>query len=126
MLAPVIFRGLLVSNLVQKRRERPVIGIPDDGEISIAAHLARLAPAAPPLVAVVTENALLCASLARGSSVIWGPHIRPEVLDLVKMLRRMGARIEVFGQERIEVEGAVELDGTNHDVIADNMEALPL
>jgi UDP-N-acetylglucosamine 1-carboxyvinyltransferase len=71
-----------------------------------------------------TENALLCASLARGSSVIWGPHIRPEILDLVEMLRRMGARIEVFGQERIEVEGAVELDGTDHDVIVDNMEAL--
>jgi UDP-N-acetylglucosamine 1-carboxyvinyltransferase len=71
-----------------------------------------------------TENALLCAALARGRSVIWGPHIRPEILDLIAMLRKMGARISVFGQERIELEGAEALGGADHDVIPDNMEAL--
>ncbi len=71
-----------------------------------------------------TENALLCATLARGRTVIWGPHIRPEILDLVAMLRRMGAGIEVFGQERIEVAGVEALGGADHDVIPDNMEAL--
>ena len=71
-----------------------------------------------------TENALICASLARGQSVIWGPHIRPEILDLIAMLHSMGARIAVFGQERIEVTGVEALSGTDHTVIPDNMEAL--
>lgn len=71
-----------------------------------------------------TENALICASLARGRSVIWGPHIRPEIMDLIAMLRQMGAGIEVFGQERIEVEGRERLGGADHRVLPDNMEAL--
>lgn len=71
-----------------------------------------------------TENALLAASLARGVSRIWNPHIRPEILDLIAMLRTMGAGIRVFGQEHIEVTGAEGLGGTEHRVIPDNMEAV--
>ncbi|MEC9433894.1 MAG: UDP-N-acetylglucosamine 1-carboxyvinyltransferase [Pseudomonadota bacterium] len=71
-----------------------------------------------------TENALISASLARGKTVIWGPHIRPEIMDLISMLRQMGAGIEVFGQERIEVEGRERLGGADHRVLPDNMEAL--
>ncbi len=71
-----------------------------------------------------TENALLAASLARGTSRIWNPHIRPEILDLIELLRSMGAEIRVFGQEHIEVTGCERLDGANHRVIPDNVEAL--
>lgn len=71
-----------------------------------------------------TENAILCASLAEGTSRIWNPHIRPEILDLIAMLRSMGAKIEVFGQEHIEVTGVEALGGCTHRVIADNMEAI--
>lgn len=71
-----------------------------------------------------TENALLCGALARGRTVLWGPHIRPEILDLVAMLREMGARIAVYGQERIEIDGVDALGGADHRVIPDNMEAL--
>ena len=71
-----------------------------------------------------TENAILCASLAEGTSTIWNPHIRPEIIDLIEMLRSMGANISVFGQERIEVVGVEALKGTKHTVIADNMEAI--
>lgn len=71
-----------------------------------------------------TENAILCGSLASGSTRIWNPHIRPEILDLVALLRKMGAKIEVFGQERIEIEGVEELHGAEHKVIPDNMEAI--
>jgi len=71
-----------------------------------------------------TENALLCGALAKGRTVLWGPHIRPEILDLVAMLRAMGARITVYGQERIEIDGVDALGGTDHRVIPDNMEAL--
>jgi UDP-N-acetylglucosamine 1-carboxyvinyltransferase len=71
-----------------------------------------------------TENALLCASLAKGETRIWNPHVRPEILDLIKLLRSMGAIIEVFGQESIQVIGVRELDGAQHWTISDNMEAL--
>jgi len=71
-----------------------------------------------------TENAILAASLAEGVTNIWNPHIRPEVLDLISMLNSMGARIKVFGQERIEVHGVEKLCGSNYEVMPDNMEAL--
>ncbi len=71
-----------------------------------------------------TENALLCASLARGETRLWNPHVRPEILDLIKLLRAMGATIDVFGQESIRIIGAPSLGGARHWTIADNMEAL--
>lgn len=71
-----------------------------------------------------TENAIMSASLAEGKSTIWNPHIRPEILDLIDMLNKMGARIEVRGNESIVVEGVEKLKGTSHRVIPDNMEAL--
>lgn len=71
-----------------------------------------------------TENALLAGSLARGVTRIWNPHIRPEILDLITLLRKMGAGIRVFGQEHIEVTGVEVLGGAEHAVIADNMEAI--
>jgi UDP-N-acetylglucosamine 1-carboxyvinyltransferase len=71
-----------------------------------------------------TENAILAASLARGVTRIWNPHVRPEILDLIALLRRMGAQIRVFGQEHIEITGVEGLHGAEHRVIADNMEAI--
>lgn len=71
-----------------------------------------------------TENALLCGCLARGTTRIWNPHIRPEILDLIAFLRRMGAEIRVFGQEHIEVTGQTRLNGARHRVIPDNIEAM--
>lgn len=71
-----------------------------------------------------TENALLASSLARGVTRIWNPHIRPEILDLIALLRKMGANIRVFGQEHIEVTGVEGLGGAEHAVIPDNMEAI--
>ena len=71
-----------------------------------------------------TENAILCGSLAKGKTTIWGPHIRPEIIDLIDMLNKMGADIKVSGQERIEINGVESLSGTSHRVIPDNMEAL--
>ncbi|WP_263970649.1 UDP-N-acetylglucosamine 1-carboxyvinyltransferase [Leptolyngbya sp. KIOST-1] len=71
-----------------------------------------------------TENSIICACLAKGRTRIWGPHIRPEIQDLVKFLNSLGAKIEVRGQESIIVEGVNELGGVTHRVIADNVEAL--
>jgi len=71
-----------------------------------------------------TENAILMGTLAKGKTTIWNPHIRPEIMDLISMLKSMGANITVNGQESIVVEGVDALYGTKHQCIPDNMEAL--
>lgn len=71
-----------------------------------------------------TENAILCGTLAIGKTTIWNPHIRPEILDLIDMLQDMGAKIKVFGQKCIEIEGVDYLHNVKHTVIPDNMEAI--
>lgn len=71
-----------------------------------------------------TENAIICATLATGESTIWNPHIRPEIIDLISMLNKMGAKIKVYGQKCIVIKGVEELGGVQHSVMPDNMEAL--
>ncbi|WP_255566896.1 UDP-N-acetylglucosamine 1-carboxyvinyltransferase [Flavobacterium litorale] len=71
-----------------------------------------------------TENTIIASSLAKGKTVLYNPHIRPEIMDLIEMLNKMGAKITVFGQRSIEIEGVDYLSGTKHAVIPDNMEAL--
>jgi len=71
-----------------------------------------------------TENAIICGTLAKGTTTVWNPHIRPEIMDLIDMLRKMGAKIQVYGQKCIEITGQSRLTGTKHTVIPDNMEAL--
>lgn len=71
-----------------------------------------------------TENAIICASIADGLTTLWNPHIRPEIMDLIDMLSKMGAKIQVFGQKCIVIKGVSRLEGVKHSVIPDNMEAL--
>lgn len=71
-----------------------------------------------------TENAILCGTLAEGRTTIWNPHIRPEILDLIEMLCKMGAKIEVFGQKCIVIDSVEQLHGVKHTVVPDNMEAI--
>ena len=72
-----------------------------------------------------TENAILMSTIAEGSSRIWNPHIRPEILDLIKLLNKMGADIKVNGSESIIINGKSNLDNNIiHKSISDNMQAL--
>ncbi|GGH32353.1 UDP-N-acetylglucosamine 1-carboxyvinyltransferase [Sphingobacterium alkalisoli] len=71
-----------------------------------------------------TENSIICATLAKGTTTLWNPHIRPEIMDLIDMLNKMGAKITVFGQKCIIIEGVERLFTVKHSVIPDNMEAL--
>lgn len=72
-----------------------------------------------------TENAIIMASLAEGTSRIWNPHIRPEILDLIALINKMGAKISVNGQESIIIEGVSKLNReVNHCALSDNMQAL--
>lgn len=71
-----------------------------------------------------TENSIIAGSLAQGTTTVYNPHIRPEIMDLVDMLNKMGAKITVYGQKCIVIEGVEGLSGVKHSVIPDNMEAL--
>jgi UDP-N-acetylglucosamine 1-carboxyvinyltransferase len=71
-----------------------------------------------------TENSIICATLAKGKTTVWNPHIRPEIMDLIDMLTKMGAKIRVYGQKCIVIEGVERLSAVKHSVIPDNMEAL--
>jgi len=71
-----------------------------------------------------TENSIICATLAKGTTTVWNPHIRPEIIDLIDMLTKMGAKIRVYGQKCIVVEGVKRISAVKHSVIPDNMEAL--
>lgn len=71
-----------------------------------------------------TENALLCASIARGVTVIRNAYISPEVSDLIQCLIAMGADIVCEGNSRITVTGKARLRGTSYRLIPDRIEAL--
>lgn len=71
-----------------------------------------------------TENALICASIAKGRTEIINAYITPEVEDLIDFLRRMGSNIEVNGSSNIVVQGVEHLKGTIKSVMYDRIEAL--
>ena len=70
-----------------------------------------------------TENALLAAVLARGTTVIENAAQEPETDDLVAMLGAMGAQIERTAPHRLEIEGVDRLGGVEHRVMGDRLEA---
>jgi UDP-N-acetylglucosamine 1-carboxyvinyltransferase len=70
-----------------------------------------------------TENLMMAAALAEGTTVIENAAREPEVTDLARLLSAMGARIEGAGTERVEIEGVPELGGARHRVIPDRIEA---
>jgi UDP-N-acetylglucosamine 1-carboxyvinyltransferase len=70
-----------------------------------------------------TENAMLAATLARGSTVLKNAAREPEVADLARLLRAMGARIQGEGTESIAIEGVAALHGASHAVLPDRIEA---
>lgn len=69
-----------------------------------------------------TENLLMAATLARGTTVINNAAREPEIVDLAHCLRAMGAQIDGEGTSRIEIQGVDALHGATHRVIADRIE----
>ena len=70
-----------------------------------------------------TENTLLAAVLAEGTTVIENAAREPEVVDLIKMLKNMGADITGEGSSEIVINGVNALNSTNHKVIGDRIVA---
>lgn len=69
-----------------------------------------------------TENALMAAVLARGTTVIENAACEPHVQGLCRMLRGMGARIEGVGTNTLTIEGSQRLRGTSHRIGPDYLE----
>ncbi|TCT24877.1 UDP-N-acetylglucosamine 1-carboxyvinyltransferase [Thermomonas haemolytica] len=69
-----------------------------------------------------TENVLMAAALAEGTTVLENAAMEPEIVDLAECLNALGARIRGHGTPRIEVEGVERLHGGEHAVIADRIE----
>lgn len=70
-----------------------------------------------------TENILLAAVLTRGTTYIINAAIEPEVLDLVDVLRKMGAKISIEVAATIVIQGVDELHAVDHEIIMDRIEA---
>lgn len=70
-----------------------------------------------------TDNIMMAATLAKGTTIIEGAAAEPEVEDLANFLIKMGAKIEGAGTSRITIEGVKELHGAEHTVIPDRIEA---
>ncbi|WP_417320282.1 UDP-N-acetylglucosamine 1-carboxyvinyltransferase [Emcibacter sp.] len=77
-----------------------------------------------PIVSVgATENILMAATLAEGTTIIENAAREPEISDLAHCLNKMGARITGIGTETLTVEGVPALHGAEHAVMPDRIEA---
>lgn len=70
-----------------------------------------------------TDNVMMAAVLAKGTTIINGAACEPEVVDLANFLNSIGAKISGAGTPRIEIIGVTELGGVDHTVIPDRIEA---
>lgn len=70
-----------------------------------------------------TQNIMMAATLAKGTTTIENVAREPEIVDLANFLNRMGAKVIGAGTESIRIEGVTELTGTEHSIIPDRIEA---
>lgn len=70
-----------------------------------------------------TQNIMMAATLAEGTTIIENVAREPEIVDLANFLNRMGARVVGAGTESIRIEGVKELTGTDHMIIPDRIES---
>ncbi|MDG1281731.1 MAG: UDP-N-acetylglucosamine 1-carboxyvinyltransferase [Pseudorhodobacter sp.] len=76
-----------------------------------------------PFVSVgATENALLAATLAKGTTVLKNAAREPEIVDLAQCLQRMGAQIDGIGTSTLTIQGVDRLGGATHPVVTDRIE----
>jgi len=70
-----------------------------------------------------TENSVIAGCLAEGVTSVRNAHITPEILDLISLLRKMGAKIFIINHSII-INGVSRLSGAEHTIIYDNVEAI--
>ena len=95
----------------------------EHGYLNAAAERLRGARIVMDMVTVTgTENLLMAATLAEGSTLIENAAREPEVADLARCLSAMGAHIEGAGSDVIRIEGVRSLSGAEHSVMPDRIE----
>src|SRR5579884_1778799 len=75
---------------------------------------------------MATENFIIAASLAKGVTIVENAATEPEIIDLIKLLQKMGAIIELKVDRRIVIEGVERLRGAKHTLLSDRNEAVSL
>ena len=70
-----------------------------------------------------TDNLMMAAVLAKGTTIIESAACEPEVVDLANFLNSMGAKIEGAGTRRVTIQGVEKLHGVEHTIIPDRIEA---
>lgn len=70
-----------------------------------------------------TENIMMAASLAEGTTILENAAEEPEIVDLANYLNKMGAKIRGAGTDTIRIEGVSELHGADYTIIPDRIEA---
>ena len=96
----------------------------ENGYVVARASRLKAAKITTDLVTVTgTENLMMAAVLAEGTTVLENAAREPEVVDLATLLSAMGARIHGAGTTRLEIEGVPELAGASHRIVADRIEA---
>ena len=73
-----------------------------------------------------TENVIMAASLAEGTTYINNAAVEPEIIDMILLLQKMGAVIDILTDRRIVIKGVKKLGGAVHRVIPDRLEAASL
>jgi UDP-N-acetylglucosamine 1-carboxyvinyltransferase len=95
----------------------------EHGTMNAAAKRLRGARIVMDLVTVTgTENLMMAATLAEGTTVLVNAAREPEVVDLANCLRAMGAKIEGAGTDTIRIDGVRTLSGAQHRVMPDRIE----
>lgn len=69
-----------------------------------------------------TENLMMAATLAHGTTTLHNAAREPEIVDLADLLNKMGARVKGAGSETIQIEGVEALGGAEHTIIPDRIE----
>jgi len=70
-----------------------------------------------------TENLMMAAALAQGTTILENAAKEPEVVDLAECLNKMGAKISGAGTDVITIDGVERLAGTTHNIVCDRIEA---
>lgn len=70
-----------------------------------------------------TENVMMAASLASGTTILENVAEEPEIVDLANYLNKMGAKVRGAGTDTIRIEGVRELHGADYTIIPDRIEA---
>ncbi|MGQ7371707.1 UDP-N-acetylglucosamine 1-carboxyvinyltransferase [Streptococcus suis] len=70
-----------------------------------------------------TQNLMMAATLANGTTVLENAAREPEIVDLANFLNKMGAKVKGAGTETVTIHGVEELTGAEHPVVQDRIEA---